>query len=427
MSAKNHKLSRRNFIKGLSSAGILMGGASFNELMAQATTPAPLRVLFVAIQHGWGIGDETTGPSGNVSNFSGTETSFTLPTTLSPFESIKNQCIFIDGLRGTFWDNAHDVSYTDILTCGVPAGGTAQNLPGSTYAFPKPFNSSIDYEIENFSKKPALRLSAGYGSWGAQYHPLSFNSSLAILPYYTRALDAYNQVFKNVTAPVADKVTPRVMAGVTDTTTELLNKVQGAPRQRLLNYRDALESLKTSIAAQGGSVSGSAKLEKIPVSGQTQDMEVDNFIDMIRVAFVNDTHRVAVLGIGEPEGNITYTGSNGQPTDILAEERKAATDFHHTIGHYSGGEAAQGYDATNAKLGFAATRRWYCQKVLNLVQKLQSAVDVDGKSVLDNTLIVLTGEVATGEHATVSKMHVVIGGGSRIRKGRWINNLEGRL
>ena len=75
-------VSRRELIKGLGAIGVL-SSLSAERLLAQ-TSIAPVRVLLVALQHGWGI-------SGSSNRFmSGSESDFNFPTGLEPFEAIKD-------------------------------------------------------------------------------------------------------------------------------------------------------------------------------------------------------------------------------------------------------------------------------------------------------------------------------------------------
>lgn len=89
------------------------------------------------------------------------------------------------------------------------------------------------------------------------------------------------------------------------------------------------------------------------------------------------------------------------------------TDFHHEIAHYSAN--------ADPRLAFEGWVDWYVKKMVKLTKSLQNTPDIDGKSLLDNTIIMLTGEVGTGEHDTRDKVHTLIGGGDRLTRGRWIS------
>jgi hypothetical protein len=95
-------------------------------------------------------------------------------------------------------------------------------------------------------------------------------------------------------------------------------------------------------------------------------------------------------------------------------------DFHQDIAHYNEGKPA---DAKRAYVGWT---QYNAQKVVNFVKDLQNTIDIDGRRLIDNTIIVLTGEVGNGTHDRDFKPHVVIRGGgvisgstNAIRTGRW--------
>ncbi len=402
---KNLYLARREFIKGLASVGLL---SSFGATKLMAQTSAPLRVLFVPLQHGWGCGDRA------LDQFSGSEFDFQIPDYWAALEEIKGECIFIDGLRGTFWGNAHDVSYSDILTAAVPIEASDSNT-GLGGPFPLPVGPSIDHHLETISDRLALRFSAGYRSWGAPYHPLSFNERIDRLPFHTRAVDAYNSIFAdnanggggNQTAgdPVLQNLFPHLSAE----TQRILTNVSTEERAKLLSYMEAVGALENRLVGQIPTAPGTAQLKNIPVANQSLGREIDSFLDMVRVAFTNDTHRVAVLGFGEGNNEFAWVNSAGQS---LTGHSVYTGDFHQNIAHYSD-------KPEDASLAYIGWTNYYAGKITRFVKELQQTTDVDGKRLLDNTIIVLTGEVGNGSHDRRHKPHIVIGGGNRLTRGRW--------
>lgn len=74
-----------------------------------------------------------------------------------------------------------------------------------------------------------------------------------------------------------------------------------------------------------------------------------------------------------------------------------------------------------SRLAFEGWTEWYIQKIVNFVKELATTDDVGGGKLLDNTLIVLTGEVADGSHIRSQGLYMTIGGGNRLKKGRWMH------
>ena len=383
-------LNRRHLIKTLAAAG-LVPALKVEQLLA-ANTAAPVRVLMVALQHGWGI----SGDSNRM--MSGSESDFNFPDGLDPFNAIKDKCVVIDGLLTLGeWGNNHDLSYADILTAGVPHGIESSSFDAH---MPLAVTPSLDYLLQQQSGQETFRFSAGYRSWGAQYHPLCFDTNSSVLPFYTRAFDAYNSLFKNL-----PDINVSAETGLNNAEAQLLQKVfefVKAPTEARLdglskNEKEKLERylLAVNYAQTKNTLtigySGSERIQTIPTQGQSRPDDVASYLDMIKVGFANNLTSSAVLGIGD---------INNIP------------DFHHVHAH---ADSDTWWD----------TRREFAQGIANFANALDKIIDVDGRTLLDNTVIMLTGEVGDGRHNIVNKGHILIGGGGgKINPGRWLQQTQ---
>lgn len=381
----NANISRRDLVKALAGVGLL-SSAGAERVLAQSGA-APYRILLVALQHGWGIS------AGSNQAMSGEENAFSFPAGLAPLNKIKDQCVVVDGLLTLgHWGNNHDLSYADIFTGGVPMGET-----GSSFESHMPLSQtpSLDFLLQEASGKPTLRLSAGYRSWGVQHHPLSIDRSGNVLPFYTSAFDAYSSVFKNLSATPGSGG-----AGVDDAEALLVNSIfssirnpaqrqmtglGGSEQEKIRRYLQAINSVedrrKPVVAFNGGYT-----LADVPVKGQNRLVDTAHYLDMIKVAFANNLTTSAVLGIGDIH---------------------SISQFHHDHAH------------ANTDVWWN-TRIEFADMMAEFARSLAAITDVDGRSLLDNTLIVLSGEVGDGRHDVLRKGHILIGGGSRIQTGRYM-------
>ena len=380
------KFSRRNFIKGLGAAGVL---SQMNAGKVFAQTSSPVRVLMVVLQHGWGISSRSN------RSMSGSATDFTFPDGLDPFNAIAQHCNVIDGVSTLGeWGNNHDLSYADILTAGVPHGEQTSSFQS---VMPLSSTPSLDFLLQEASGKTSYRFSASYRSWGVSYHPISFDRSSNVLPFYTSAYDAYQSLIADLPDDPGGEISPeeqreidlntrifnilrnpaeRQLSGLTQTEQDKLNSYIGAV--------DQLELANQSDTGYNGSVRMNPSL--IPTSGQSSLTDVDSYLEMVKVGFANDLTTSAVLGIGDIH-------------DIF--------DFHHTHAHI---DSDTWWD----------TRRDFATSVANFAAELDTITDFDGNSLLDNTIILLTGEVGDGIHDINYKGNIVIGGGAHMTTGRWI-------
>lgn len=376
------KLDRRDFIKGLGAAGIL-SSTQVNRALA-ATTVAPIRVLFVALQHGWGT---TNRPMIRTAD------GFSFPSGLDPLNSIRDKCTVVDGVRSLGdWGNNHDLSYGDMLTAGVPFGMEKSSFDSH---MPLAVNASLDYLLEEKSGLPAFRFTAGYASWGVQYHPLSLDHNTNVLPFHTSANNAYNSLFKNSAAgssstgsgsadPDALAIT-RALNFVQSPTEQKIDALPHSEKEKLHRYLLAMKHLESKNQVSS-SFSGSESLKEVPTKGQSKFKDLEHYLDMVKVGFANNMTNSAVIGIGDIH---------------------MISDFHHTHAHACSDV-------------WWNTRREHAQYIVNMANAMDAIVDFDGSSLLDNTMIVLTGEVGDGRHNVLHKGHIIIGGASVLGGSRLI-------
>jgi hypothetical protein len=409
-------ISRRKLLSRLSLTGVGLYLPFLKMLEAQAQgTPAAKRVVIIALQHGWQRIHNTThtkdpvAVNGVLKN-NGTHAysdDFTFTNAFAPLNAIKNKVAFLDGVRsGLAWGNAHDASYSHILTCTVPFG------EGNSGEFPIPQGESVDNFLSRGLNANVLRLSSGYRSFGAQYHPLCWNQQSNELAFHTTPLNAFNSVIgalRQAASGAPTLVDPNavknkhVLAELKRDAQRIEGELTGESKQQFQRYMQLMESLYVKIS-EGSQVIGAANvpLPNRPVNGTNLE-NLDRFYELMVSAVSLGTHPITVLGIGQNNENaFPWVDANGTP-------RTGTTngDFHHYVAHYGSPGSTSPLDA-NAVSGWAA---WNLQKVVDFARRLDSITDSDGKTVLDNTMIVLVGEVGDGQHDLSHWGIPIIGGG----------------
>lgn len=365
------KRNRRSIIKSLAAAGALTAMRA-EELLAQTQT-APVNVLFVALAHGWGVaGGSNQQIAPDASQFG-----WAFPAGLSPFNRVRQHCTVVDGLMTMFHGgNAHDLSYADMLTCGVPMG-----VESSAYDSHMPMSTtpSIDWLLQQRAGKQAFRFSAGYYSWGVPYHPLSFSSNATLQPFYTSAAAAKASLFSGAQASTVDQRIAQGVFGLVKAPT-FAGALSATEQAKITQYVAGMTAAEQKFAAAVTSVNLTAPA----VAGQSSMTDIAAYLEMIRAGFASGKTDTAVLGIGDVH-NIDK--------------------FHETHAHFN--------TAT-----YWQTRNDFAEKIAAFVESLAETPSGDG-SLLDNTIIVLTGEVGDGTHTLFKKGHILFGG-ARINPGRWV-------
>jgi hypothetical protein len=133
---------------------------------------------------------------------------------------------------------------------------------------------------------------------------------------------------------------------------------------------------------------------------ETYDARFDVFTDLIAASFACDITRVATLSLGEmPTGDFGWDHLTDNVHKGLAHEIYNDPDKHQAMTDFLSHHAAQ---------------------VARLVSVLESTPDVDGRSVMDNTLIVWGSELGNGWHGYQNYCPTIIGGSWHFRTGRYL-------
>ncbi|HSG70246.1 MAG TPA: DUF1552 domain-containing protein, partial [Planctomycetaceae bacterium] len=264
-----------------------------------------------------------------------------------------------------------------------------------------------------------LRVSANYRSWGRRSNPICFDDSARVLDSYWEAHTAYDAIIgpiRDASAPPQpgrDAIRSRFFEFMKRDTDRMLSQVSGSERTKLEGYVNSFTKLGERLESRAAITLTEDQIPDRPENSPAFSAMVDHYFDMIRLVFQADTHRCAVLGFGEGVDSWEWIDAAGN----LQSGNPWGSDFHHNVAHHGNNHE----DAIRARLAYEGWVEWYIQKMVGFVQTLAIVPDIDGNSLLDNTIIVLTGEVGTGTHDTRNKLHVLIGGGDRLQRGRWIN------
>jgi hypothetical protein len=122
-------------------------------------------------------------------------------------------------------------------------------------------------------------------------------------------------------------------------------------------------------------------------------------LDLVRTAFQCDLTRVAAFQWGSMEANLSHL-------------IPGVIDLgYHLISHYAG--------APEIDAQLTAIHRWYNDQLAGFLRTLRDTEDSDGRSLLDNTLVVSWSEIRRGNHTFDNLPIQLFGGaGGRLTGGR---------
>jgi hypothetical protein len=381
-------LSRRRFLKKLGGAGLT--GAMFklsllsgNLLWARSVfaADAPKRVIFYYTSNG-AIPDQWM-PSGS-------ETSFTLPAMSAPLESVKQHCVFLNGV------NMNNPGHG--LTSKVLAGDATHSLDI--------YMAQTLGQATPFSQLQLGVISNGFGSMS--------RNNWSEPAFEDNPLNAFQRLFGNgatVTTDGAGDIEVSRIRSVLDANLEVLEQMRSElgsfEKARLDEHSAAIERIEARLSSTSSDTSGgecsSPTFNTGGFSGATDnasnfDTIADLQSDIVALALKCDLTRVVSFMLGNHQA------------DYIVPESGVDTNYHQSI-H---GRPAEDY---------IKYRSYFATKFQYLIQRLADTEDMDGNSVLDNTIILHVSDMGdarahTGENAPF----MLAGGGSgALTTGRSLN------
>jgi len=478
----SYKMARRSFIRNCGgSAALLMPLLRSIEARA-AGAAAPLR--FLVIHHPLGA---SPGLSSWRPTASATTTSFTLPVESAPFAPLQSKMVMIDGINivtasknGQGGPNTHEGGMVALMT-GVPtlgqigtqdhaAGGASIDqlflakspvLGGPTSTTKTPFGSlQLAADIRSDRDEIAPRV--------LSYLPPTNNSDIsqARQPLFseTEPLNAFKRIFGSV-APVGTNTQAMLTQKLSlldfmrSDLARLQTLIPVEERPKLDTHAQAITELEASLRANLGGVqtggAGSVCVTpaappffaqtgigannspgNVPASGVSALSGVDYYVSgnptshphqdlgqahlsLIKAAFACDLVRVATFMWSSGTNWVVFPGMFNGAT-VKGSPQSAA---HHPVSHS---------DPT----GDPATRDWliqinkfYSDQTSTALQAMDSFKDIDGNSLLDNTVVAYVTEVARAWDHNQTNAPVVLFGGknTKLKGGTFLKVTDGPL
>ena len=172
-----------------------------------------------------------------------------------------------------------------------------------------------------------------------------------------------------------------------------------ADRAQLQTHFDLVRDLETRLAGMASAVCdipdpGFAKLP------EDYNAEFEVMVELVRVALSCDLTRVVSLSMGDI------------PARDFGWESYLSGDVHFDFAH----RIHEDPDARQAMIDY---NRFHAAQLAHLLDALASTPDVDGRSLLDNTLVVWGNELGDGWHSYHRYCPVLAGGGWHFQTGRY--------
>lgn len=397
-------MERRQFLRGLGLTG-LAGAAGLGITPRGATATegeAPKRLILISHCHGWPYESWKMRPAGvsestpwevNLSELSAAE--FSQP--LAPLYAHRERLLALDGLSLATAEldmdgNRHDTGWVQAWT------GNWVNFGASDA---RSTSASVDQLVaERIARIDRLHsLELGVDDVREGGRPIAYGPSGRRLPIETSVERVWQRLFGPSLNP--DPLMTRQRSVLEFAASEykaLAPKLDSLQRQRLDAHYDL-------VARLGDRIEGMASLTcpdvpKISSDLPTYSDRFDTMADMIGAALSCDITRVVTLSLGE------------MPTVDFGWDH-LTDDVHKGLAH-------EIYSDAQKHMAMTDYLTMHAEQVARLVSVLEGIPDVDGQSVMDNTLIAWGSELANGWHGYQQYCPVLIGGSWHFRTGRYM-------
>lgn len=414
-------LNRRHFLKGIGATMALPAFQSLvpNSLQAAANaraaattaTGAPLRTAFVFF------------PNGAIPNLwwpEGGLTDFRFKDTLQPLDSLRSSVQVMEGLdqlnatSGPDGGGDHARGNSVFLT-GVRIKKSSTDIRAGVS-----IDQAIAREVGHTTRFPSLELSC-----------VTNRRTGTCDTGYSCAYQ-YNLAWKTPTNPMTPEANPR----------RVFERLFGegphgersaSTQRRMANHRSILDFVMTDARQMQDRLGNSdrekldqyltgireveQRIENLERFGTTADPDLatpagvplthgehmDIMYDMMLLAFQTDSTRIATL----------MTAHDG---DNRSHEEIGIPEGHHELTHHQNRQ-----DRIDK---VARIDRWYVEKFARFLQRLDNVQDVDGQSLLKNSMIVFGSGNADGNRHTHDNLPILLAGhgGGQLTPGRYVKN-----
>ncbi len=420
--ARKVALSRRSFLRGVGACVALPLFESFRidrlwadapaaAGLAQSATGAPVRTAFVYFPNG-------AIPANWWPDRPGTD--FEWSRTLKPLEAHKNQLQVLGQLDHKTADPGPDGGGDHARGNGTFLTGVRLKKSASDLRAGVSFDQVLARELGHLTRFPSLELSC-------EGTPRSGNCDSGYACAYQ-----YNISWSSATTPMAAEINPR----------RVFERLfgQGAPGERRANLAlrqqeersvldfvlDNARAMQRRLAPQDqrkleqyltGVREIEARIQRAERLGRGQDPAMETplgvpsdyaehiqiLFDILVLAFQNDSTRVASL-------LLAHDGSNRSFDQI------GISEGHHDLTHHR--------NSADRIAKVADIDLWYTQQFAKFLEKLNQVRDVDGNTLLHNSMIVYGSGNADGNRHTHSNLPFLLAGsgGGALKPGRYVRH-----
>ena len=416
---KLNGLNRRGFLRGIGAAVGLPALESMNPLMAATTSRAvgttakgsPLRMAYLTVPNG--VNMEQWRPKGTGSDFH-------LGKSMAPLEGLKKDLQVFTGFShqhafaGPDGAGDHARSNATFLT-----GQRAKKTAGSDIRVGVSVDQVAARQVEDFTRLSSLELTcdgvrtsgscdSGY-SCAYQFN-LSWRSETQPMTPESNPRQAFERLFGAGTGEdrargLAQRVNAKksILDFIADDAKAMHKHLGRNDQQKLDQYLTGVREIERRVEK---SESLGAPIDPgVPApTDEPRDYQehIKLMMDMMVLAFQTDSTRISTF-------LLAHDGSNRSFKEI------GVSDGHHNISHHKGAKE-------NLEM-IQKIDEFYLTQLAYFLQRMKDTEDVDGNSLLHNSMIVYGSGISDGNRHNHDDLPVIVagGGGGAFTPGRHVD------
>jgi uncharacterized protein DUF1552 len=402
---RNTPLSRRTMLRGAGASLALPWLEAMMPSGASAAARAPVRMAVLYMPNG--VREDMWTPEGE-----GQE--FTLSPTLKPLADLQSELIVATNLwnQSAKGGEGHYIKTAGYLTCttvsktlgvdlnchGISMDQLAAQRSGTQTPIPSlelgiaPVTTGVDTNVGY------TRVYGSHISWSGPTSPVAKELNPRLV---------YERLLRSTRPGTGSAKDDLLLLDEVQADARLLReKLGAADRQRLDEYLTGVRSVEERVG-RAGKVRQTTWKPRTPITSAPPPEEppkqyaehVRLMLDMIALSFQTDTTRIATFMFGNAVSNQNFSFVDG------------VSGSHHSLSHHMN-------DADKLRQ-YQIINRWHVEQYGYLLRRLHSMKE-GGRSVLDNSMIVLGAGLRDGNKHDPHNLPVVVAGraGGRLAAGR---------
>ena len=422
IAAQRHAgFSRRHFLRGLGACIALPAfeslsptrllAADVTAKLATTATGAPLRSAFVYFPNG--AIPSTWWPEGGM-------TDFKLSRTLQPLEASRQQLQVFGGLdhlnagpgpdgagdharaNGTFLTGVRMKKSATDIRAGISIDQVMAKQVGHLTRFPS-------LELTCDSRRTSGTCDSGYScayqfnlSWSSPTTPMTPEGNPRLV--FERMFGSGSPGQRAESLKQRREEQRSILDFIVQDARDMKGRLNSRDKEKLDQYLTGVRELEVRI--QKTERFGSARDPKVETPAgipASYAEHIELMFDTMLLAFQTDSTRVATL-------LLAHDGSNKSFSEI------GISEGHHDLSHH--------FNSTEKIQKISDIDLWYAQQFAKFLQRMEATKDVDGKSLLHNSMILYGSGNADGNRHTHSNLPIILAGagGGSLAPGRFVKH-----